>query len=118
MVDDEGGAAMGGEVLAFLVIALAFNGIAGPVTEELYFRGYLLPRIARYGRGAPVINTVLFALYHFFSPWRYPAIIVGFFPITWMTWRLRSVHVSMAAHVAINLITVLLILAAVLATGE
>ena len=99
------------------MIALAFNGVAGPITEELYFRGHLLPRLERYGRWAPVINTVLFAIYHFFSPWRYPAIILGFLPITWMAWRKRSVSVSIAAHMTINMVTVLL-LAAGLATGD
>jgi hypothetical protein len=37
----------------------------------------------RRGRWAPVINTALFAIYHFFSPWRYPAIFLGFLPIMW-----------------------------------
>jgi membrane protease YdiL (CAAX protease family) len=104
----------GGALVAFLLIALAFNGIAGPITEELYFRGHLLPRLERYGRWAPVINTVLFGIYHFFSPWRYPAIILGFLPITWAAWRRRSVFVSIAAHMTINTITVLLIFAAAL----
>jgi membrane protease YdiL (CAAX protease family) len=103
-----------GAVVLFLLIAFAFNAVAGPITEELYFRGHLLPRLERYGRWAPVINTGLFALYHFFSPWRYPAIIVGFLPITWMAWRTRSIFVSIAAHMTINTITVLLIIAAVM----
>jgi uncharacterized protein len=105
-------------LLAFVLIAFAFNGVAGPITEELYFRGHLLPRLAPYGRWAPVLNTVLFALYHGFSPWRYPAIIIGFLPITWMAWRERSVWISLAAHMTINLITVLLILASLLASGQ
>ena len=105
-------------LVAFLLIALVCNGVLGPVTEELYFRGHLLPRLAPYGRWAPVINTVLFALYHFFMPWRYPAIILGFLPITWMAWRERSVYVSIAAHVTINMITVLLLLGAALAAGD
>jgi membrane protease YdiL (CAAX protease family) len=100
-----------GWAIAFLLVAFAFNGIAGPIAEELYFRGHLLPRLERYGRWAPVINTALFALYHVFSPWRYPAIILGFLPITWMAWRTRSVLVSIAAHMTINTATVLLILA-------
>jgi membrane protease YdiL (CAAX protease family) len=118
VVDESDEEAAGAAIVAFLLIALAFNGIAGPVTEELYFRGHLLPRLQRYGRGAPIINTVLFAVYHFFSPWRYPAIIVGFLPITWMVWRMRSVYVGIAAHVTINLVTVLLILAAALASSD
>jgi membrane protease YdiL (CAAX protease family) len=48
--------------------AFAINGILGPVVEELYFRGHLLPRIDRFGRGAPVLNAVLFSLYHFWTP--------------------------------------------------
>lgn len=101
-----------GALIALLVIALVFNGVVGPITEELYFRGHLLPRLERYGRWAPVINTVLFAIYHFFSPWRYPAIIVGFLPITWMVWRKRSIFISIATHMTINTITVLLLIAA------
>jgi membrane protease YdiL (CAAX protease family) len=73
--------------------------------------------MARFGRWAPVINTLLFTLYHFFSPWRYPAIFVGFLPIAWMAWRERSFFVSLAAHMTINIVTVLLILASALAGG-
>jgi membrane protease YdiL (CAAX protease family) len=111
-VEQDGSSPTSLELVAFLVIAFAFNGVAGPITEELYFRGHLLPRLERFGRWAPVINTALFASYHFFSPWRYPAIIVGFLPITWMAWRKRSVLVSIAAHMMINMATVLLIAAA------
>jgi len=35
------------DLLATWVMGILFNGIAGPVVEELYFRGYLLPRISR-----------------------------------------------------------------------
>jgi 2-oxoacid dehydrogenases acyltransferase (catalytic domain)/Type II CAAX prenyl endopeptidase Rce1-like len=53
-VAEEGGEPISsGTFLVFLVIALAFNGVAGPITEELYFRGHLLPRLERYGRWAP-----------------------------------------------------------------
>lgn len=109
---DTGGTAPAGALIALLVLALIFNGIVGPITEELYFRGHLLPRLERYGRWAPVINTVLFALYHFFSPWRYPVIIIGFLPVAWLVWRKRSIYVSMATHMTINTITVLLLVAA------
>jgi membrane protease YdiL (CAAX protease family) len=117
VVEEDGGPLSSAALVAFLLIAVVCNGVAGPITEELYFRGHLLPRLAHYGRWAPVINTVLFAIYHFFSPWRYLAIIVGFLPITWMAWRERSVLVSIAAHMTINMVTVLLLLAAALSAG-
>jgi membrane protease YdiL (CAAX protease family) len=64
-----------------------------------------------------LINTALFAIYHFFSPWRYPAIFLGFLPRTWTAWRERSAAVSIAGHMTINIVTVLL-LAAGLAAGD
>ena len=45
-----------------LAAYLILNGVAGPIVEELYFRGWLLPRIHRFGRWAPLLNVVLFSL--------------------------------------------------------
>lgn len=45
-------------------LALVVNGILGPVVEELYFRGYLLPRLSWMPAWAPVVSGVLFSLYH------------------------------------------------------
>jgi membrane protease YdiL (CAAX protease family) len=61
------------------------NAVAGPVVEEVYFRGYLLPRISRFGAWAPLINTVLFSVYHFFTPWQNVGRILGLLP--WCTRR-------------------------------
>jgi hypothetical protein len=36
-------------LLVTWTFGLVVNGIAGPVVEEMYFRGYLLPRISRLG---------------------------------------------------------------------
>jgi membrane protease YdiL (CAAX protease family) len=87
---------------ALLVIAFVCNGLVGPMTEELYFRGYLLPRIDRYGIWAPLLSTLLFSLYHVWTPWRWPQIAVGFLPLALAAWRTRSIYVSMIAHVTIN----------------
>ena len=78
MATPDNDASMSGGTATALVIAFfVFNGLLGPITEELYFRGHLLPRIDRYGRVAPVLETLMFTLYHFHSPWRYPAIFLG-----------------------------------------
>ena len=58
----------------------------------------------RRGRWAPVINTALFATYHFSHR--------GGIPLS-----LRCAAVSIAAHMTINIVTVLL-LAAGLAAGD
>ena len=89
----------GPALATLLVIAFTFNGVVAPVTDELHFRGHLLPRIARYGPWAPVLNTVLFWLSHFW---------------TWMAWRKRSVQVTIAAHVTVNTVFLLGLFALVL----
>jgi uncharacterized protein len=99
-------------LVTLIVVAFVFNGIVGPVVEELYFRGHLLPRLERFGRGAPVLNTVLFLLYHFWTPWQVPARVVGLLPMTWMTWRKRSIQLSIATHVTVNLLFLVAFLAA------
>jgi membrane protease YdiL (CAAX protease family) len=95
--------------------ALAVNGILGPVVEELYFRGHLLPRIDRFGRGAVVLNAVLFSLYHFWTPWQNIGRILGLLPWIYTVWRKRSLALSMAVHISVNCIFLLLVLAALTA---
>jgi uncharacterized protein len=78
------------------------NGFLLPIVEELYFRGYLLPRRERFGGCAPVISTELFAVYHFWQPWNYPTIILGLLPLTWFAWRRKSVAVGIMVHSSLN----------------
>lgn len=112
---EEGGDPLVGGALVVMIVALfLFNGLLGPVVEELYFRGHLLPRLDRYGRGAPVINTVLFALYHMWTPWRWPQVLLGNLPANWLAWRKRSVWLPMATHVAVNMLFSLLVIVAFL----
>jgi membrane protease YdiL (CAAX protease family) len=57
-------------LVATWVFGMAVNAIVGPVVEEVYFRGYLLPRISRFGAWAPLINTILFPSTIFSRPGR------------------------------------------------
>jgi uncharacterized protein len=90
-----------------LLITWAFglivDGIAAPVVEEMYFRGYLLPRISRFGAWAPLINTVLFSLYHFFSAFQNLIRIITYLPIVYAAWWKRNIYISMAVHILGNL---------------
>jgi uncharacterized protein len=112
----EGGDAIGtGMLIVLLACFFIFNGFLGPVAEELYFRGHLLPRIDRFKSGAPVINSLLFSLYHLWTPWRWPQLVIGFLPMSWMAWRKRSVWLSLVAHIIVNNIFILMLLATFLA---
>jgi len=101
-------------MLVMWVFGLLVNVIAAPVVEEMYFRGYLLPRISRFGAWAPLLNTVLFSLYHFFNPFGFVSRIGSFLPVVYGAWWKRSIYVSMIVHVLFNftasVITLLLIL--------
>ncbi len=98
-------------LVVLLVIAFTFNGIVGPVIEELYYRGHLLPAIDHLGGWAPVLNTVLFSVYHFWTPWQNPGRIAAMLPWVYVVWRTRSVYLSIIVHIAVNTTFLLLILA-------
>jgi membrane protease YdiL (CAAX protease family) len=99
------------------VFGLLANGIAGPMVEELYFRGYLLPRIARLGGWAPLLNMVLFSLYHFFTPWANIGRIVALLPMVYATWWKRNIYLGIAVHVLWNIGGMLLLLAIFVGSG-
>jgi membrane protease YdiL (CAAX protease family) len=70
--------------------------------EELYFRGYLLPRIPASKQWAPLINVLLFSLYHFFSPWQNVTRIVALIPFVYaVAWK-RNIRIGMWAHCLMN----------------
>ena len=80
----------------------AVNVVIGPVVEELYFRGYLLPRMSQLGRWAPLVNVILFSLYHFWTPWGFLSRIAGVTPFAYAVWWKRNVYLGMAVHVLLN----------------
>jgi membrane protease YdiL (CAAX protease family) len=88
---------------------IVLNGIAGPIVEELYFRGYLLPRISRFGNlGAAAFNVVLFSLYHFFSPWGNLSRILAFLPLAYVVARKQNIYLGIWAHCSLNTLGMLL----------
>ena len=56
---------------------VAANAFLAPITEELVFRGLLLPRMRSvFGKGDIFVNGLLFALYHLHQPWSMPAALI------------------------------------------
>ena len=103
-------------VPAILALLVGIALVVVPIElGYLLHRGHLLPRIDRFGRGAPVLNAVLFSLYHFWTPWQNIGRILGLIPWIYTVWRKRSVALSMAVHISVNCIFLLLLLAAVTA---
>ncbi len=82
---------------------LLFVGIVGPLIEELYFRGYLLPRLARFGRWGILLNAALFALYHFWSPWHLISRVFSTLPFA-LSAKQGSLNVAIVTHMLANTI--------------
>lgn len=99
--------------IATLVAFLVLNGVAGPVVEELYFRGFLLPRMQYMGRWAPLVNVALFSVYHLWSPWQVLSRILGFGPTVYAVQQTRNVGLGMVVHCTLNVLGVSLVAALV-----
>jgi membrane protease YdiL (CAAX protease family) len=82
-------------VLLYFLIGLVFN-IFG---EEIYYRGYLLPRMRRsFGKWDWVANGVLFTLKHVYQRWLYPGILVGGLSFAFAAGPLGSLPLAMVYH--------------------
>jgi membrane protease YdiL (CAAX protease family) len=86
-----------------LGLAVVLSGFVAPVVEELYFRGFLLPRMAHWGWAAPVVNSLLFAVYHFYFPGNVPGIFVAFIPLSCIVLAKKNWRIGVVAHSLLNL---------------
>jgi len=78
---------------------LLFVVILGPLVEELYFRGYLLPRME--GKYSVLFHSFLFAAYHVFTPWMIISRTIGFIPLILLK-KKKSIFHGIAVHILCN----------------
>lgn len=112
-LDDAAGGAIKGQwgVVALFIVTFFFN-IAG---EELWWRGYILPRQElAFGRYAWLIHGLLWAAFHVFKYWD----MIGLLPIclliSYAAQRTRRNWASLIAHALFNIGGVVLVILAVL----
>ena len=91
-----------GALVVTFTFQLVVTGIILPWIEELYFRGYLLPRISRYGVWSPLIGGLFFGLYHAWQLFGLLTVfllgkILGYIVL----WK-RDVRLSIGLHVVAN----------------
>jgi len=80
-------------------MSLIFNVFLAPLVEELYFRGYLLPRMQ--GRFAILLHSFLFAAIHVFTPWMMITRTLGLLPLVFGVKKL-NIYVGMIVHILSN----------------
>ena len=95
-------------ILLTLVVNLVVNGFLAPFVEEFYFRGYLLPRMAAWGKWAFVLNAVLFSFYHFWQPYVYLTLILSLTPMVWLVWKTKDLRLAILTHCLLNIVGALL----------
>ena len=87
-------------------VALLSPLVINPI-EELFFRGYLLPRMAWLGRSAPYLNTALWALGHLWQPWGAPVFFLAMLPAVVVVQRTRCVWFAVVGHTLGNFLMIL-----------
>ena len=94
-----------------LWLGLFLSGLAASIVEELYYRAFLLPRIAVSGRWAPAVNAALHSICHFYTPWNYLVFFLAFLPLAYYV-RLRgNILPTIITHILFNSVGVILVLA-------
>lgn len=80
-----------------------FNVLIGPITEELYFRGYLTSHYKKQSSITPILIAVLFSLYHFWLPFNNAFRILTFVPVVYMAYKKKNLYISIYFHCLCNL---------------
>jgi membrane protease YdiL (CAAX protease family) len=86
------------------LIGIVVDGIIGPVAEELFFRGYLLPRMSYLKGWAPLANGTFFGLYHFWQPHNLLALVAVGCILSYIVWKTKNVYLGIAIHCSINIL--------------
>jgi hypothetical protein len=100
-------------ILVVMVTVYGIANVSAAIVEELYFRGYLMPRLSRLKGWAPLVNTVLFAFQHFLTPWQQPFIILGVLPQAYLVSKKRNIYLGILAHSILNLLSTILLIMSV-----
>ena len=97
------------------VLQLVVTGIILPWVEELYFRGYLMPRLSRYGKWSPLLSGLFFGLYHLWQIYSFPTVFLLGTALGYIVWWKKDIRLSIGLHVIANTLGRLMFLMAALA---
>jgi membrane protease YdiL (CAAX protease family) len=101
-------------LLVVFTLQLVLTGVALPWVEELYFRGYLLPRLSRYGKWTPLLGGLLFGLYHVWQLFGFPTVFLLGVALGYVVWWKRDIRISVGLHAFANTLVRLMFLMAAL----
>lgn len=79
-----------------------FNVLIGPITEELFFRGYLTSHYEKQTPSTPIIIAVLFSLHHLWLPFNNVFRMLAFAPVTYIAYKKKNFYISICFHCLCN----------------
>ena len=85
-------------------LVLIFIAVLSPLVEELYFRGYLLPRMK--GKFATLFHSFLFAAQHVFTPWMIVTRTLGLLPLLFGV-KKKNIYIGIIVHILVNTLNVI-----------
>ena len=91
-----------------------FNVLIAPITEELFFRGYLTSHYKKQSSFLPIIIAILFSLYHFWLPFNNVFRILAFAPVAYVAYKKKNLYISIFFHCLCNLFSVVSFIVAIL----
>lgn len=91
-----------------------FDVLIGPITEELFFRGYLTSHYKKQSPYLPILVAILFSLYHFWMPFSNIFRILAFAPVAYVAYKKKNLYISICFHCLCNLFSVVGFVMAVL----
>lgn len=88
---------------SWLIIVFVIIYMANVVGEELWWRGYILPRqVGAMGKNAWVANGLLWSFFHVFQAWDIISLIPIALGIAFMSQYRMSVWLAITAHAVLN----------------
>lgn len=77
--------------------------VANILSEELWWRGYILPRQElEHGRSAWIVNGLLWSLFHLFKPWAVPFMLLKHWMIPFVVQRTKNTTPAILIHFVSN----------------
>jgi len=102
----------------WVVIVYLVGWVLNIAGEELWFRGFMLPRQeVAHGKRAWLVNGVCFTLFHIMWKWNLIALLPGSLFLSYATQRRRNTWIGILAHGSLNLTTAIAIAAGVAGIG-
>lgn len=101
-------------LIIVFTLQLVITGVFLPWVEELYFRGFLLPRISRYGVWAPIIGGMLFGLYHIWQLYGWVGVSLLGIGLGFVVWWKKDIRLSISLHIFANTIVRLILLMSII----